>query len=81
MDQESVLTFDIPLLCQLWGGPHQTERVDLPVRLAASFAERFKETFPVHVLTKDRLPPIAAIHTWSIASSHSLRNARGLTPL
>jgi len=41
--------------------PHQTEGMDLPIRLDASFAQGFKETLPVGVIAEDRFAPIPAI--------------------
>ena len=39
----------------------QTERVDLPIRLGARFAEGFEETLPVRVLAEDGFAPVPAV--------------------
>jgi len=41
--------------------PHQTEGMDLPIRLDASFVQGFKETLPVGVIAEDGFAPIPAI--------------------
>jgi hypothetical protein len=41
---------------------HQTVRMHLPVRLLARLPEGGKEQFPVRVISKDGLPPVATIH-------------------
>jgi len=40
---------------------HQTEGVDLPIRLGASFAEGFEKTLPVRVIAEDGFAPVPAI--------------------
>ena len=41
--------------------PHQTECVDLPIGLGASFAQGFEDTLPVGVIAEDGFAPIPAI--------------------
>ena len=40
---------------------HQTDSMDLPIRLDARFAEGFEEPLPVSVIAEDGFAPVPAI--------------------
>ena len=42
--------------------PHQTEGMDLPIRLGPSFDEGFEERLPIHVIAADGFASVPAIH-------------------